>query len=178
MDEDVEEAPRTDAEAAGGSAEVDEEVVEDAGGPWDSRDAAADDEDGDASTLSTEGSGCSEAVDEAIEGWRVGAASSCDGRSTGDVGRRAVAASASEWGLEEREERLESPFNPGGRWEAPETTEAYVLEGTEEPDEVLELEIALTSGTDVGGLDKASATTLALPSMYRISVVNSDTTDN
>ena len=174
----MEEAPRTDAEAAGGSAEVDEEVVEDAGGPWDSRDAAADDEDGDASTLSTEGSGCSEAVDEAIEGWRVGAASSCDGRSTGDVGRRAVAASASEWGLEERERELESPFNPGGRWETPGTTEAYVLDGFEVADERLELETALTSGIEVGGLDRASATTLALPSIYLISVVNSEITES
>ena len=38
-------------------------------------------------------------------------------------------------------------------------------------------ETAFTSGS-TGGLDKASATTLAFPSIYRISVVNSEITDN
>ena len=71
-----------------------------------------------------------------------------------------------------------SPFNPGGRWDFDLfTTEAYDSRGSA-AFEIAGEETALTSGISTGGLDKASATTLALPSIYRMSVVNSETTES
>ena len=70
--------------------------------------------------------------------------------------------------FEEATVAVPAPFDPGSRW-------GYSAVEADEEDET---QFTSDEESSTGGLDRASATTLLFPSIYCMSVVNSDTTDN